>query len=218
MLIRACARERDSRNFRKFPPSLQYPDCHLFPQCSVVHHIFNFHHVSRFLLQGYFGLLRSKWIPRRCRFIGRRKAVSLTVGDSGWFSRGNESRVPFQAVAQHSSKLHLWILREIRDRFFFGKDLYVDIIFLYNFDIKYDIIDCTSQITLYYPVIVRDFDECAALLTFLATLRACYVSRRLKRRKSEHDGAMFRKSWSWNVKEARGLRRRRMTMPWEKLD
>lgn len=48
--------------------------------------------------------------------------------------------------------------------------------------------------------------------------RVCYASRRLKRRKSERDGAMFRKSWSWNVKEARGLRRRRMTMPWEKLD
>jgi len=74
--------------------------------------------------------------------------------------------------------------------------------------------DCLSQITL-YPVIVRDFER-AALLMFQAILRACYASRRLKRRKSEHDGAMFRKSWSWNVKEARG--RRQMTMLWEKLD
>jgi len=103
---------------------LQYPDTpissSLFPMSRhpVVHHIFNFHHVSRFLLQGCFDdLPRSYWILRRRRFIGRRKAISFTVGNSTTVvssSVSSDSLTFKQTSLINSSR---------NSRFFFVKDL-----------------------------------------------------------------------------------------------
>lgn len=79
--------ERSSRNFRSFPPSSRIA-ISISPLCFVVHHIFNFHHVPRFLLQSCFGFFWLPGIPRQCRFIV--VVVSLTVGCSDWFSPDNE--------------------------------------------------------------------------------------------------------------------------------
>lgn len=76
----------------------------------------------------------------------------------------------------------------------------------------------TDNLTLLYncPVLRLVDNTWYPYLRFDNIVRV--LRRSLKKRKSERDVAMFRKSWSWNVKEARGLRRRRMTMPREKLD
>jgi len=117
---------------------LQYPDTSisssLFPMFRrpVVHHIFNFHHVSRFLLQGCFDLPRSYWILRRRRFIGRRKAISFTVGYSATIvssSVSSDSLTFKQTLLINSS----------RNSRFSSSKICVDIIFLhplYNFDIE----------------------------------------------------------------------------------
>lgn len=210
-------RTRLSRNFRKFPPPPQYPDHHLsIPGASpsITFSISTTFPVSCFkATSAYFD--HSGYLGGAVSLVVAKPSASPSA--VGWFIRGNEIRVPFQLIAWHSNKLIL--LREIQGLFFFAKDQsrYLSSS-LYNFDIKY-LNDCTSQITLHYNhPCLRSACIMVELLTFRAALRACYASRRLKRRKSERDGAMFRKSWSWNVKEARGLRRRRMTMPWEKLD
>ena len=212
--------KRDFRNFHKFPPSLQYPDRHLYPLCPVVHHIFNFHHVSRFLLQGCFKAYfdHSGYLGGAVSLIVAKPSDGFTVGNSSWFSCGNELRVP-------SDNLTFKQTYKFFEKFeidFSSAKICGDIIFLHRFTIltlNILVILDILQIILHYALSSSEtFDERATLLMSRATLSACYASRRLKRRKSEHDGAMFRKLWSWNVKEARGLRRRRMTMPWEKLD
>lgn len=121
------------------------------------------------------------WIPRRCRFIGRRKAISLTVG-----GRPIQSRQWVSSFIS-SDSLTFKQIHEFFEKFetyFASAKIWMDTNLsssLYNFDVKY-LNDCTSQVTSRHLTIIRDFDErTVELLMFRATLRACYASRRLKR-------------------------------------